>query len=672
MSRIFSMKKSRAQKEKMYSKKGGENMGFPSHMTVSVSKGNKGEGSLAHTHRKEVLKKMTKEKQEAFLSKKGHTHIKQEYIDLNEDASRDILDIFNLPAMEESLIEYNSGKRKSRQIGKGEALTCEEKKKQLQAVENMQAYLRLPKKDQQAFLDGLSKEDRDACSVAYQTYGSTLRDLQKAKTKLEHTDTLGEAYYKKLVTQKGKKGKLYSEFVIQIGNAADYNEISDTGKIIKSYDRRDPQGVWQQAKNVYIDYLKSFNERNKHLMALGYSIHMDEEGAPHMHLDLVGIGFRDKSTARGKTRKNGPSIRIGFNSALEAQGFKVDHERPEEAFSAWQAQEQEALADSMKRVLGVERKLGKTNSFENIHEYKEYKAKEAELTKQVEEQEKKKAELTSSVKDLEAKQAAAQADLAKASQLLKKADDYVASERAQIEAEKKSLKADQKGLESQRDALERDKRAFKAKQEEEGDLDVRIQAKRKTLKDYTDKEKAHKKAIREKVQKEFEAEVQADRKAYLDQFNTAYRQELDREKEEFVKEKKAFRDQVKAFVTNFKKAYIQAGVQASADPSVANEWAEAYLKSKTRVDRDTAESHVFGRSHIARMKAFIKAAKKSLGGVQELEDLADSIDSDFTREKDRIKKLNSGSEKDEKDSHNKTRAKRAPQRQKSADYGPEL
>lgn len=66
-----------------------------------------------------------------------------------------------------------------------------------------------------------------------------------------------------------------------------------------------------------------------------------------------------------------------------------------------------------------------------------------------------------------------------------------------------------------------------------------------------------------------------------------------------------------------------------------------------------------------RIKAFVKAVKTSLSEVQELEDLADSIDSDFTREKDRIKKLNSGSEKDEKDSHNKTRAKRAPQRSPS-------
>ena len=647
-------------------------MAFPTSMTVSVSKGNKGEGSLAHTHRKEVLKKMSKEKQEAFLSKKGHTHIKREYIDLNEDASQNIMDLFNSPAMEKSLIEYNQGKRKSRQIGKDEALTCEEKKKQLQAVENVQSFLRLPKKDQQAFLDNLSKEDKDACFVAYQTYGSSLRDLQKAHTKLEHTDTLGEAYYKKLEKQKGKKGKLYSEFVIQIGNAADYNKISDTGEILESYDRRDPQGVWQQAKLVYRDYLKNFNQRNKSLAVLGYSIHMDEEGAPHMHLDLVGIGYRDKSQARGKTRKNGPSVRIGFNTALEAQGFKVDHERPEEAFSAWQAQEQEALADSMKRVLGVDRKLGKTNNFENIHEYKEYKAKEAEERARLAELEKKKTELTNSVKDLEAKQAEAQVDLAKATQLVEDANNYVASEKAKIASERVQLEDEKKTLKDGQKGLERDQKAFKAKQDEEGDLDVRIETKKKALDDYKKNESAYKKAIRKQVEKDFEEKVQADQEAYLNQVNLEYRQRLDREKEELVKQKKAFRDQIKAFVTTFKRAYIQAGVQSSADPSVASEWAEAYLRSKTPEDRDKAESHVFGRSPIARIKAFVKAVKTSLSEVQELEDLADSIDSDFTREKDRIKKLNSGSEKDEKDSHNKTRAKRAPQRQKSADYGPEL
>lgn len=658
-------------------------MAFPTSMTVSVSKGNKGEGSLAHTHRKEVLKKMSKEKQDAFLNKKGHTHIKREYIDLNHDFQQNIMELFNAPAMEKSLLEYNEGKRKSRQIGKGEALTCDEKKKQLQAVENVQKYLRLPKKDRQAFLDGLSQEARDACSVAYQTCGSRLRDLQKAHTKLEHTDTLGEAYYKKLVKQKGKKGKLYSEFVIQIGNAADYNKISDTGEIIESYDRRDPQGVWQQAKLVYLDYLKNFNQRNKKLLVLGYSIHMDEEGAPHLHIDIVGFGFRDKSAARGKTRKNGPSIRVGFNAALEAQGFKVDHERPEEAFSAWQAQEQEALADSMKRVLGVERKKGKTNNFENVHEYKAYKAQEAEerarlaeVKKQVEEQEKKKAELTASVKDLQTQQDKAQDDLAKSSQLVKQADDYVASEKAKItsewakiDAKEKSLEDGQKDLESQRDALERDQKAFKAKQDKEGDLDGRIKDKQKQLSDYTKNESAHKKSIREKVQKDFEAQVQADQKAYLDQFNLEYRRELDREKEEFVKQKKAFRDQIKSFVTAFKTAYIQAGVQASADPSEASEWAEAYLKSESRADRDEAERHVFGRSPVARMKAFVKAAKKALGGVQELEDLADSIDSERTAENERLKKLNTDKEKTSSPS---TRAKRAPQRQKEVDYGPDF
>lgn len=154
---------------------------------------------------------------------------------------------------------------------------------------------------------------------------------------------------------------------------------------------------------------------------------------------------------------------------------------------------------------------------------------------------------------------------------------------------RKTLKDGQKGL-------ERDQKAFKAKQDEEGDLDVRIETKKKALDDYKKNESAYKKAIRKQVEKDFEEKVQADQEAYLNQVNLEYRQRLDREKEELVKQKKAFRDQIKAFVTTFKRAYIQAGVQSSADPSVASEWAEAYLRSKTPEDRDKAESHVFGRS----------------------------------------------------------------------------
>lgn len=130
---------------------------------------------------------------------------------------------------------------------------------------------------------------------------------------------------------------------------------------------------------------------------------------------------------------------------------------------------------------------------------------------------------------------------------------------------KKTLKDGQKGL-------ERDQKAFKAKQDEEGDLDVRIETKKKALDDYKKNESAYKKAIRKQVEKDFEEKVQADQEAYLNQVNLEYRQRLDREKEELVKQKKAFRDQIKAFVTTFKRAYIQAGVQSSADPSVASEW----------------------------------------------------------------------------------------------------
>lgn len=664
-------------------------MAFPTSMTVSVSKGTKGEGSLAHTYRKEFLKKMSKEKQEAFLSKKGHTHIKREYIDLNVDAQRNIVDLFNAPQMEKSLLEYNEGKRKSRQIGKGEALTCAEKKKQLQAVEDMQKYFRLPKKDRQAFLNSLSQEARDACSVAYQKYGSSLRDLQKAHTKLEHTDTLGEAYYKKLLKQKGKKGKLYSEFVIQVGNAADYNEISPTGEIIKSYDRRDPQGVWQQAKNVYLDYLNHFNERNKYMMMQGFSIHMDEEGAPHVQLDLVGIGFRDKSAARGKTRKNGPSIRIGFNAALEAQGFKVDHENPEEAFSAWQAQEQEALADSMKRVLGVERKKGKTNNFENVHEYKDYKAAEAEerarlaeVTKQVEEQEKKKEELTASVKDLQAQQDKAQDDLAKSAQLVQKAndhaasvvkdaDDYAASEKAKIASQWAQIDAKEKSLKDGQDDLERRETAFSEKVKKSGNLDQQIATKQEKLDEmdneivrgYSSGLDKKKKQLLAKNQKdldkkkaeqvaEYKKQVDRDKQAYIDDVNRQYRQTLKRREEDLEQREddqeqreKRFADKIKNLVKNVRIVYISHGLRTVYGTKREVQYhAQQYLQLSKDQQKAVEKQAFSGPGALySKLSAFKEAVDyifhgapdaAELSPLQDLEDLAGEAEAEGRRYND--------------------------------------
>ena len=62
---------------------------------------------------------------------------------------------------------------------------------------------------------------------------------------MKSQETYGEAYYKQI---KGdSKTKTHTEFIAQLGSAEDFNEVKN-GKIIKSYDREDPAGKWQQAK----------------------------------------------------------------------------------------------------------------------------------------------------------------------------------------------------------------------------------------------------------------------------------------------------------------------------------------------------------------------------------------------------------------------------------------
>lgn len=98
-------------------------------MTVSISKGHTNESSTAHNNRKTNLEKASEEKKEAFYEQTGHKHIHAEYTYLNEDYIRNIKDVYN-EQFEDAIKKYNDKQtRKSRMIGKGEALTVKKASK---------------------------------------------------------------------------------------------------------------------------------------------------------------------------------------------------------------------------------------------------------------------------------------------------------------------------------------------------------------------------------------------------------------------------------------------------------------------------------------------------------------------------------------------------------------
>lgn len=347
-------------------------------MTVSISKGKITESSTAHNNRKNRLKNATVDKIKKFYDQAGHKHIHKEYTDLNEDFIKDPRKMYD-KLFEKSVLEYNKKQtRKDREIGKGLALTVKEKQGKVVLLSFVHEYKQIKsKKKREKFLEDLAKKQPKMAKSVKEVLPSfkqlTLRDTRKMLTQAKRTPTLAEALYDK--QKRSKQSSTHVEFVFQLGSAEDFNEIDSNGRIKKSYDRRDQNGIWQKSKRVLKKYEKQFEKQNPNLAVVNFSIHMDES-TPHMHLQAIPIAETAKTLKRGKRHK-GLSVKPSFDGALECEGFKRDPHDSRKGFTAWQNREADTLTKIMKNELGITRKKGYTNRIKDIHEYKKAKAEVA-------------------------------------------------------------------------------------------------------------------------------------------------------------------------------------------------------------------------------------------------------------------------------------------------------
>lgn len=555
-------------------------------MTVSISKGHTNESSTAHNNRKTNLEKASEEKKEAFYQQTGHKHIHAEYTYLNEDYIRDIKDVYN-EQFEDAIKKYNAKQtRKSRMIGKGEALTVKEKQAKLECLKVARQYRRLAKKDRPAFLAKIKNDDIK--KFIETTNKLSRRELQKEYTKVKRTDTLGEAYYKK--QRKSKQASTHVEFVVQIGSAEDFNEIDENGKIVKSLDRTDPNGIWQKSKKVLEKYLANFQEQNKNLIITDSSIHMDE-ATPHMHLQVVPIALTDQTTARGKTRRNGLSKKVSFDGALECEGFKRDLHDSRKAFTDWQHREADTLAQLMKEDLDIDRKKGFTNRLKDVHEYKEAKRRIATLNAQT--------SLKSRVKhNLDKQIETAQKDKKDA----EKSRDQANVQRKQAETARDNAKNDLIGAISQRDSA----------QIELAD----IQAQAEALANWNNKKEEEKRKFEEKLQKE-----KADQEKALQERN----KQLD-QREKFIESNE---NSFKKLFHQFKESYMLAGLQDLDDNfkkqndiyMIASDWADINSSSERAKN---AEKAVFDKHPKRKIKAFLSAITSVFGRINNIDTALDA------------------------------------------------
>lgn len=180
---------------------------------------------------------------------------------------------------------------------------------------------------------------RDIKDVYHELFDDAL-NAYNAKQKRK--DRKIDDYYKHV--QKSKNLDLQREFIVTVGNKADWEKLSFEEK----------QEVGETLKR----YVSDFNERHTNMTIYNAIVHLDEAGAPHAHFNVV-------PTASGY--KNGLAVQPSFRKALEQEGFGPSGR---EQFKAFRDAEIHRLHQFVYEI-GIERKAGKTNDIRDMREYKD-------------------------------------------------------------------------------------------------------------------------------------------------------------------------------------------------------------------------------------------------------------------------------------------------------------
>ena len=166
--------------------------------------------------------------------------------------------------------------------------------------------------------------------------------LSAYNAKQKRKDRKIDDYYKHV--QKSKNLDLQREFIVTVGNKADWEKLSFEEK--------------QEVGEVLASYVRDFNERHDNMTIYNAIVHLDESGAPHAHFNVV-------PTATGY--KNGLAVQPSFRKALEQEGFGPSGC---EQFKAFRDAEIHRLHEFVHEI-GIDRKAGQTNDIKDMREYKD-------------------------------------------------------------------------------------------------------------------------------------------------------------------------------------------------------------------------------------------------------------------------------------------------------------
>lgn len=166
--------------------------------------------------------------------------------------------------------------------------------------------------------------------------------LNAYNAKQKRKDRKIDDYYKHV--QKSKNLDLQREFIVTVGNKADWEKLSFEEK--------------QEVGEALERYVVDFNERHDNMTIYNAIVHLDEAGAPHAHFNII-------PTATGY--KNGLAVQPSFRKALEQEGFGPSGR---EQFKAFRDAEIHRLHQFVHKI-GIDRKAGQTNDIKDMREYKD-------------------------------------------------------------------------------------------------------------------------------------------------------------------------------------------------------------------------------------------------------------------------------------------------------------
>lgn len=268
-------------------------------------------------------------------------------------------------------------------------------------------------------------------------------------------------------------------------------------------------------------YANGFNKRNPNLHMFEYYVHMDEEGAPHLHSQVMPF------TDMGKTKKgNLKKPSWSLNTALARQYNSP--RKNKENLSKFRQQEDQALIDSMNQTL--EKTLGIKQAFQLVRktdsdktlqtgvDHEVYKAR----AKAIEQQEKQKqvnskeiAKQTTKLKKLRSEQKGIETKQAKITNNLQLVASQLISKQKNLTLRENNLNSKETKLNARETALntrERNLTAFE--QSTQQTLLQRETALKKREEDQKKKEEEQKKKDQELAKRETELKKQVQQ-AYI-------------------------------------------------------------------------------------------------------------------------------------------------------------